>query len=247
MNRIAFLLIAASLTLGVISSTTAYLPRLDLPDKRLVGLTLNADAGRRVLEDGTVAPIAQHDQPITTELLEKLRQAGVNRVRVKEFSLANWTHRGWFLLSVAGLLGGAALVRAGARPGPKRAPKAFGATDEMPPERAVARIREIVGDLRRQLPGLPDDHARLRLILERLGQVQSDLVPLVAAARARLIGQLGLGGYADFMDRFAAAERQVNRAWAAAADGVYAEAVECLELADTLWLLVSTPSESPKP
>jgi hypothetical protein len=235
MNRIGYLLIAASLTLGVISSTTAYLPRLDFPDERLAGLTLNADAGRRVLphaRDGAVAPIAKHGQPITPEVLEQLRRAGVDRVRVKEFSMANWTHRGWFLISVAGLLGGAALVRARARKAPARA--GGPAVDEMPPEQAVARIREIVGELRRQLPALPDDQARLSLILERLSEVQSHLVPAVASGRARLVGELGLRGYADFMVRFAAAERQVNRAWSAAADGVYAEATECLELADTL-------------
>ena len=33
------------------------------------------------------------------------------------------------------------------------------------------------------------------------------------------------------MDRFAAAERQINRAWSAAADGVYAEAETCLTTA----------------
>ena len=50
-------------------------------------------------------------------------------------------------------------------------------------------------------------------------------------ARQALIGRHGLGGYAMIMDRFAAAERQINRARSAAADGVYDEAETCLKAA----------------
>jgi hypothetical protein len=37
-----------------------------------------------------------------------------------------------------------------------------------------------------------------------------------------------MGGYAELMDRFAAGERQINRAWSAAADGYLDEATRCL-------------------
>ena len=37
-----------------------------------------------------------------------------------------------------------------------------------------------------------------------------------------------MGGYAELMDRFAGAERQINRAWSAAADGVLPESHRCL-------------------
>ena len=52
-------------------------------------------------------------------------------------------------------------------------------------------------------------------------------------ARSPLIAQLGLAGFAEVMDRWAAAERQINRAWSAAADGVYEEVVDCLTLSQT--------------
>ena len=43
-----------------------------------------------------------------------------------------------------------------------------------------------------------------------------------------LIQQCGIGHAAEVMDRFAAAERQINRAWSAASDGVLEEAEACL-------------------
>jgi hypothetical protein len=72
---------------------------------------------------------------------------------------------------------------------------------------------------------------RLALILERLGEAQKTHMPAFVEARPILIARLGLGGFAELMDRYAAAERQINRAWSAAADGVPAEAAQCLELA----------------
>ena len=59
-------------------------------------------------------------------------------------------------------------------------------------------------------------------------------VPPFIAARPALVARLGLGGYAQLMDHFAAAERQLNRAWSAAADGYATDAVECLDNASTL-------------
>jgi hypothetical protein len=244
MKWITTLLLAAALSLGVICATTAYLPRLDLPDEQLIGLTLNADAGRLAGPDGTATPVARDDQPITAETLAALRAKGVERVRVKEFAFARWTHKGWFVLALAGLCGGAWLMRVSSR----RA----AATDEsartgkgLSPERAAERIHEIVMEVQQQLPTLPDDKARLRLILERLGEIQVELVPMVADARESLVARLGLSGYAVFMDQFAAAERQINRAWSAAADGVYAEAVECIHLSVELSRPKAAQSISP--
>jgi hypothetical protein len=53
------------------------------------------------------------------------------------------------------------------------------------------------------------------------------------------------------MDRWAAAERQINRAWSAAADDVYDEVIDCLALAQThleeaLDELEETTSASPE-
>ena len=78
------------------------------------------------------------------------------------------------------------------------------------------------------------EHDRQHAIIERLGEVQSTHVPAFVDARPLLISRLGLSGFAELMDRFAAMERQVNRAWSAAADGVEDEALDCLERASAL-------------
>ena len=59
-------------------------------------------------------------------------------------------------------------------------------------------------------------------------------MPAFAAGRAELINRMGLAAYAQLMDRFAATERQINRAWSAAADGVEAEVNDCLATAAIL-------------
>lgn len=234
MKWIATLLLAASLTLGVVSATTAYLPRLSLPDDRLLGLTLNAPAGRTTTTEAAAAPIARDGETLSVELLTKLRAAGVERVRVKEFALGRWSHSGWFLLAMAGLGGGAWLMRVASHREVEAANGAASAGRHLTPAQAARRIHEIVAEVKAQLPGLPDDPARLRLIMDRFGEIQAELVPAVADGRQVLIAQAGLGAYAAFMDAFAAAERQINRAWSAAADGVYAEAVVCVDLAADL-------------
>ena len=45
---------------------------------------------------------------------------------------------------------------------------------------------------------------------------------------------MGLGGYAELMDGFAAMERQLNRAWSAAADRHLPEALLCLRAAQPM-------------
>jgi hypothetical protein len=74
----------------------------------------------------------------------------------------------------------------------------------------------------------------LRSVLDRLGAVQREDVPAVIAARRELTERLGLAGYAQFMDVFAAGERAVNRAWSSAADGHEAEAKQSLARAAEL-------------
>jgi hypothetical protein len=89
-----------------------------------------------------------------------------------------------------------------------------------------------------ELPNLlllpPEQRERFGLILTRVGELQKTHMVAFVEARPVLIARLGLGGYAELMDRYAAAERQLNRAWSAAADGVYEEAVQALEVAGVL-------------
>ena len=87
-------------------------------------------------------------------------------------------------------------------------------------------------------PGKKD--FRLLLILERLSELQRTHLNAFVEARTPLIARFGLGKFAEIMDRFAACERQINRAWSAAADGVFDESLESLhnanELADEVLL-----------
>ena len=67
-------------------------------------------------------------------------------------------------------------------------------------------------------------------ITDRLDGVQQTHLAAFVDARPELIGRYGIAGFARIMDAFAAAERTLNRAWSAAADGVLPAAVEALEI-----------------
>ena len=73
-----------------------------------------------------------------------------------------------------------------------------------------------------------------QLIVDRIGALQKTLLPAFIDARARIVSIGGMAGYARLMDVYAAAERQLNRAWSAAADGHEIEAVASLERAVAL-------------
>ncbi|UYV13573.1 MAG: hypothetical protein NCW75_04640 [Phycisphaera sp.] len=239
MKLLGFLIMTAALVLGVAIAPTAYLPRLDLPDEQLIGLTLNAPAGKTTPEEppedpaAPGEPIAAPDTELTPELLAELRAANVDRVRVKEFSFARWSGRWWFLLAAAGLLVGAALVRVDTR---KRlaASREDATADESSPEGALAAIIDTIEGLRRDLPHMTTEQDREAAIIERFGETQSVHVPAFVDGRERLVSKHGLSGYAAIMDRFAAMERQINRAWSAAADAVDDEAIDCIERASAL-------------
>lgn len=211
---------------------------VQLPGETMGDLRVDPDTGARRIGRGGFVPLVRANDVLTAGLLHRLRAAGVERVRVKEFDIARWSHKWWFALAMIGLIGGAFMLRMES-PAAATGPKATTVESEVSPERVVADIRAIVSDLRRDLPSMEDDDQRNDAIVERLGTVQADLVPAFVDARPRLVSRLGLGGYAELMDRFAAAERQVNRAWSAAADGVYEEAAECLETAERLWEIVA--------
>lgn len=247
MKLLGFLIMTAALVLGVAVAPTAYLPRLDLPDEQLIGLTLNAPAGKRVPDEPPADPAApgepitapgeDEETKLTPELLAELRTANVERVRVKEFAFGRWSGRWWFLLAVVGLVSGAGLVRTDMR---KRlaASRDDTTASENSPEAALAAIIDTIEGLRRDLPhmateGVPKED-REAAIIERLGEVQAVHVPAFVEGRERIVSKRGLSGYAAIMDRFAAMERQINRAWSAAADAVDEEAIDCIERASAL-------------
>ncbi len=228
MRTLASLIITAALALGVLAGATAYLARLNLPDQLLIGQTLAAPAGAVSPAGGPAAAIARAQEQITPELLAQLREAGVERVRLKDFAMARWEGRWPFAMALMGLGLGAWLVRSSSR---RAIATGVVADDSADAAQAVASIREAVAGLRRDLTSAHDDRERAKLITARLSQVQRVHVDAVLQARPVLIGRLGLSRFAAFMDRFSAAERLVNRAWSAAVDGYLGESLECIDRA----------------
>src|SRR5688500_14384606 len=119
MRFVAWTLIIVSLVFSIVSAVTAYLPKTTLADDNFVTraddgsnqpLTLGAPAGKQVV-DGKPEPLAKPGERLTPELLARLRAAGQNRVRVKEFSVARWSEWWVFALGCLGMLGGAMLIR----------------------------------------------------------------------------------------------------------------------------------------
>ncbi len=158
-------------------------------------------------------------------------------IHVKTFSFDRWPYWWVFAISAIGLFTGSMLVRAGTKAEIAAATAAASPTGDKPaasPEASLQSIIDIVAVLRRELPGLPSDKLRNELILERLDIAQKIHIAAFIDARPLLVNRFGLGGYAELMDRFAASERQINRAWSAAADGVYHESAKSLETASAL-------------
>ena len=238
MKLLGFFLMMVGLVVGAVAATSAYLPLLTLPDAAFAYtvdgeetfLTLNAPAGKKEGED---VAIAEPGTKLTPEVLKELRAAGVVRVRAKEFSFGRWTGRYYFLLAITGLFGGAMMVRLATR---KAVQKALSAeTHEVDtPEFSLTSLKKAVTQLLKDLPTLPSEHARLEAITARIGHAQGTHIATFVDARPLLQGKFGLSGYASIMDTFSGAERQLNRAWSAAADGVYDEAITCLNRASLL-------------
>ncbi|TVQ32074.1 MAG: hypothetical protein EA376_07050 [Phycisphaeraceae bacterium] len=196
------------------------------------------DNGDVRLKNLAYVPMARTNDRLNQDLLDRLRLAGAERIRLKEFSFARWSGLWLFLVAVAGLLGGAFVVRSEtnrqvAEAAAKTKAEGAGAAT-LSPEETLAEIRRIIESLQRDLPGAANDEARMEMIVERLDEVQRVHSVAFVDARAQLVGRLGLSGYAGLMDRFAAMERQVNRCWSAAADGVFFEAQDCLDRAHEL-------------
>ncbi len=172
---------------------------------------------------------------LTPERLEELKDAKVKHVFLKEFSFARWTYWWVFAISAVGLFVGSMLVRtASKREIAAAAVSAPGGGAAMTPEASLDSIHEIIAKLRRDLPGISDERERLRTIIARLDEAQKTHIVAFIDARPLLVSKMGLGGYSELMDQFAAAERQINRAWSAAADNVYIESEICLARADEL-------------
>jgi len=242
MKILASLLIAIFLCLGALATTTAYVPTLDSLDAALqadpgVVLTLAAPAG--IQKDAKGQPILDakgHKQVlvdpkrtphIDVAMIDHLRKAGVSRVQVREFALGRWSLSWLFLLSVIGIVGGGLIIKQQTRL--QVAAQAESAVSEgLSVEQTMDEVQGWLGELAREVLDDPDERQANTRITRRLDELNKNQLSSVLASRAVLQSRFGLAGFAEFMSLFSTLERHVHRAWSAAADGVNAEALDCL-------------------
>ncbi|USN97930.1 MAG: hypothetical protein H6810_06975 [Phycisphaeraceae bacterium] len=226
---------------GAISAVTAYFVPTNLdPDLYTSNsseksgehgyLLISSAAGPMVPHDGKTAPQWPEGTELTPQVLgamSAVQEDGeplVKRVHVGEFSWGRWSHKYWFIGSVVLLtlcgLGQRALSGGGA--------VKKGSAD---PSESIAGALADVAALRDELPTIHSDRARLEEIVARLGELQQTHLAAFAETRDVLISRHGMGGFARIMDAFAGAERKVNRAWSAAADGLLGESIDNIEMA----------------
>ena len=244
-------LLWVSLVVGALSGASAYLVFIDdASEEELAALaqqalTLNAPAGVRMV-DGKLGdePLLKARDPLTAEALSMLRENDAalalleadavhadrpvprNRtVRVREFDLARWRHRWVFVLAFCGMVAGSLMIRvhaARARAGARKSEREGGAAEELA---GMARdVRALVA----YVEGAWQDDVRRQAIIARIGQLQRTRMAAFVEARAEFTACRGFAGMAAIMERFSAAELQLNRAWSAATDNAVEEAVACL-------------------
>ena len=98
----------------------------------------------------------------------------------------------------------------------------------------LSAMRESLATLRAALKDTLEQRAGVYRIKGVIDAAFAPELACFADAREAMIPAFGLQGYADVMTRFAAAERMINRAWSASADGYVDEVWLCLERADGL-------------
>ncbi|MEM7227624.1 MAG: hypothetical protein AAF432_02305 [Planctomycetota bacterium] len=235
MKAAASVLIMVALVVGVIAGPTAYVPKLDNVADADPPFTLNAPSGAMENEEGDTVPVldpgaAEGDILLTPDNVEVLRAAGVERVRVKEFSFENWDYKFVFIISAIGLILGAMMLRVDARKhiAAQTAAMGEGGTSKSPKQllnEAHDRVKLLLEKVRTE----SNDELQSTMIIAELDDIRHEYFDPFVEARPVLIGSYGISGFAQIMDRFAGAERQLNRAWSAAADLALHESLPCLE------------------
>lgn len=183
-----------------------------------------------------ILPIGRTGDRLTPDLVEMLNGADVTFVKVTEFGFARWPYSWLFVVSCIGLGFGAWIIRS-ARRKELAATESAGSDETAESKDAAtvfARLSGRLHALSEELANTSDQTERLDSILRHIGQIQRDDIPAFAADRPALVNRLTLAGYAELMDSFAAMERQLNRAWSAAADAHLPESEDCLRNAQPL-------------
>ena len=111
MKNVAYALIVFGVVVGSLAAAAAYVPTLDRVRASDTPVTLNADAGQS--PDNPEEPListADESVVLTEPVAARLAEAGVRRVRVKEFSFGRWDHKWLFLLALGALAAGYLLL-----------------------------------------------------------------------------------------------------------------------------------------
>ena len=200
-------------------------------------------------------PIGRVGDPLTPDLLALLRETSDQAqdarigsrayVRVSSFSLLRWPYAWVFGLSVIALAASAFIVKASSRASAEEDVHTDATSGDA--ALAFAEIERLINTLIDELPDIHSEPVRVGKMVDLLGEAQREYIPAFAGDRETLIARMGLGGYAALMDRFAALERQINRAWSAAADDHEPEAAASLELAAAMLPLVRERLPSTRP
>jgi hypothetical protein len=191
---------------------------------------LASPAGPDVPREGKSEPMYPKGTELTPEVVGQMAAVQddgeplVERVHLAEFSFSRWSHKWWFIGSVALL----ALCGLGQRVLSNGGTLKKGAAD--PVDSLAAALAE-VKSVRDEVLLMHSDKARMTTIVERIGELQQTHLANFPEAREVIVARGGLAKYANIMDAFAGAERKINRAWSAAADGDLGESFENLELA----------------
>ncbi len=132
---------------------------------------------------------------------------------------------GWYLASFLVGVIGVVVLRVTARGVGTQARKV--AADMQTMERSLGAL---VGKL--QTFNTHRDEISVFDVHDKLDEQLLDDLGAFVEARESLIHQYGLQSYADLMSRFASAERSINRAWSASADGYIDEVWICMDQAE---------------
>ncbi len=228
MKYLAYVLITFGLIAGSLAAVTAYVPSLDMAATSESPLTLNAPAGIDAAGEPLATPGEDESVLLTEPLAAELAEAGVQRVRVKEFAFGRWD-LGWlFGISLLAMLAGGLILRREDKQ--QMAILLNKKTDETTtPAYALSAACQEIDELLAALDELPPE-THTDAITSRLDALQDTHLAAFVDARAELIGRYGIAGYARLMDSFAGAERALNRSWSAAADGVLPASLEALQI-----------------
>ena len=223
MNWLANAIIWVSLALASFASVSAYWPSLQMAAASVAPLTLTEDAGQA--PDDAKKPLVQKGTQLSTEIVAQLQAANVKRVQVKEFAWSRWSGRYWFIVASGGLIVGAVMLRRGHAADATASQKLRVTADG-----EDTHLSQVVEQLDALISDATDSQALLPLadIVTRIEQIQLGPLASFIESLPQLVSRLGVGRYAQVMDRFAAGERLLNRSWSAAVDGADEECRDSL-------------------